>query len=168
MKTVFLLRHAKSDWNHPNITDFDRSLNKRGLNDAKRLNAFLAVEGYYFDKIYCSAAVRTTQTHDLVLDEAGEYVDAEFLDDLYHCNCDYILDLLKVQAKSTNTILIINHMPTIQIVYEFLSGESIGNYPTCTLSALEFEGDWGDITKIRCHKKLFLSPKRLKQSSMHD
>ena len=94
MKTVYLLRHAKSDWSNPNITDFDRSLNQRGLEDAERLSRYVAAEGYYFDKIYCSAAVRTTQTHDLVLDEAGEYADAEFLDDLYHCNCDYILDLL--------------------------------------------------------------------------
>ena len=168
MKTVYLLRHAKSDWNNANKTDFDRSLNQRGLEDAKRLSVFLATEGYYFDKIYCSAAVRTTQTHDLVLDEAGEYVDAEFLDDLYLCNCDYILDLLKAQVKSMNSILIINHMPTIQIVYEFLAGESIGNYPTCTLSALEFEGDWRDIDKFRCNTKLFLPPKLLKQRSMLD
>jgi phosphohistidine phosphatase len=163
MKTLYLLRHAKSDWNLYNITDFDRPLNERGLKDAKRLSAFLEDGEYSFDKIYCSAAVRTTQTHDRVLGRMGAHADTEFLHDLYHCNSAHIVKLLKMQPNSVSSVMIINHMPTIQIIYEMLSGESIDNYPTCTFSAIEFSGDWVDIDNRSCSTKLFLSPKHLKQ-----
>ena len=163
MKTIYLLRHAKSDWNYPNIPDFDRPLNERGLKDAKRLSAFLEDGKYTFDKIYCSAAVRTTQTHDRVLGRVHFDADTEFSQDLYHCDSDHILTLLKMQPNSLNSVMIINHMPTIQIIYERLAGESIYNYPTCTFAAIEFSGDWFDIDNNSCNKKLFLSPKQLKQ-----
>jgi len=168
MRTVYLLRHAKSDWNNPNITDFDRPLNERGLRDAKRLNKFLRTGHYSFDKIYCSAALRTTQTFDRALDGLSGDTATEFLDALYHCNGDDILDLLKMQENVSRSVLIINHMPTMQIVYEFLSGKSISNYPTCTLSALEFDGDWRDLDKFRCDTKLYLPPNQLKQKTMLD
>ena len=89
--------------------------------------------------------------------------DTEFSHELYHCDSDHILTLLKMQPNSVNSVMIINHMPTIQIIYERLAGESIDNYPTCTFVAIEFSGAWFDIDNNSCNKKLFLSPKHLKQ-----
>ncbi len=162
MKTICLLRHAKSDWNNPNITDFDRPLNDRGVKNAKRLSDYLATEGFAFDKIYSSSSFRTTQTHDLALRIVGAETETAFLDGLYHCSMDCVINLLRTLNNHDSKVLIINHMPTIQYVFEFLSGQSIDNYPTCTFSTLTFNGDWDQLEANSCNVEVFLPPKQLK------
>ena len=65
MKQIFLLRHAKSDWDSLNQQDFDRPLAKRGIEEADLLSKHIKEKHYLIDKVLCSSALRTKQTFDI-------------------------------------------------------------------------------------------------------
>ena len=84
MKTVLLLRHAKSSWNHPSLGDFDRPLAPRGRKAAPRIARFMRAEGLIPDVVFCSAALRALETWALVAPGLDADVPLETLRDLYH------------------------------------------------------------------------------------
>ncbi|MEM9057810.1 MAG: histidine phosphatase family protein, partial [Pseudomonadota bacterium] len=68
MKTLCILRHAKSSWSDPDVSDHDRELNRRGLRDAPRIGRELAAHGIAPDAVFSSTATRARHTAGLVLD----------------------------------------------------------------------------------------------------
>jgi len=71
MKTLLILRHAKSSWSHPGLSDHDRPLNKRGKRDAPRMGQLLREEGLLPDLIISSSAKRAKTTAERVSNESG-------------------------------------------------------------------------------------------------
>ena len=66
MKTIFLLRHAKSSWDDVSLDDFDRPLSTRGINSCKNIGKYLKKNKLIPDIVYCSSAIRAKQTWELV------------------------------------------------------------------------------------------------------
>ena len=163
MKTLYLLRHAEAVWNNAHTIDFDRSLSARGLANAASLNAFLIDLGVRFDKVLCSAAERTRQTQELVLQNVEIGAPTEFLDSLYYASDEVIIDRIKDQSNGLSTLLIIGHNPAMHHAFEQLSGTEIAGYPTCTLSSLTVVGDWRNIQCQASTVEYFLSPTRLSE-----
>ena len=105
MKTLYIIRHAKSDWNNPGLRDFERPLNKRGLRDAPFMGKKLVDLNVAPELIVCSPANRTTETVKLIGNEIGYPIDnvlfnkhdvSGMIDFYYSCRGFLIYDLAVV------------------------------------------------------------------------
>jgi phosphohistidine phosphatase len=87
MKTLLLMRHAKSSWKEKNLPDHDRSLKKRGKKNAIQVGELLKTKGLVPQKIFCSTAERASKTAAIVAKECGYHEEIEYRDDLYSGLC---------------------------------------------------------------------------------
>lgn len=149
MKTLYLLRHAKSSWDEQLIADHDRPLAPRGRKDARAMCRHLQTLETSPQLVLCSSAVRTRQTLDLV---APAIPDAEFAieDDLYAASASGLLSRLQEVDDATGSVLVIAHNPGLEELVVRLSGDgapirAVGKFPTCALATLEFEGAWAGL-----------------------
>jgi len=140
MKTIYLIRHAKSSIDEVGVSDFERCLSKRGKKDlpfkANRLKEF----GIKPDLILSSPAKRAKKTAKEIATVIGyEEKNISFEDSLYdssYTNYRYLLDSLD---DDLNSIFIVAHNPTLTDVGEKLSGAILTNIPTCSIVAIEFD-----------------------------
>jgi len=139
MKTIYLIRHAKSSWNEIGMSDFDRPLNKKGKKDLPYMANRLKEFGIKPDLILSSPAKRATKTTKEIAQAVGyneeDIVYEESLYDSSYTNYRYLLDSLDDKIDS---IFIIAHNPTLTDVGEKLSGAILTNIPTCSIVAIEF------------------------------
>ncbi len=107
MKTLILMRHAKSSWDSPTLADHDRPLNERGIQSAKALGSWLKEKNLTPDQALVSSSVRTQETFaGLKLD-----VTPTLKPELYHSSSDQLLDAIK--HATGETIIVIAHNPGI-------------------------------------------------------
>jgi len=174
MKTLYLLRHAKSSWKDESLTDFQRPLAPRGKRAAPAMGAFMAREGHVPDRILCSAARRALDTWDLVEEEMeealGRELTAEIREDLYHASPESLLAILRDLPDSLTSVLMVGHNPTMEDLASALAGggdeEALATmhrkYPTGALAILHLPVDrWGEIRQGRAHLHAFVRPRDL-------
>jgi phosphohistidine phosphatase len=145
LKTLLLLRHAKSSWAEAGRADHDRPLNARGLRDAPRMGELLRDEGLEPDGVVASTARRARETADLVVD-AGGFDGAVALDeDLYGADVDAILEVVRRYGAAAQTLLVVGHNPGMEEVLEHLT-DAQEHMATATLAAIEVAiDDWGEL-----------------------
>ena len=145
MKTVLLLRHAKSKRGPEYETDFERPLAGRGERDAPRMGAFLAEQGPMPDMILSSAAERARQTA-LLCAEAADYMgEIRFEETLYDSGVDGAMELFWALDNAVQTVLMVGHNPDIAELVEMLSGEWT-RMPTAALARIDCPIDsWADL-----------------------
>ena len=147
MKTVLLLRHAKSSWDHPGLDDFRRPLAPRGRKAAARMGRFLAESRTLPDRVLCSGALRAVQTWELVSESLGEKIPTEIREDIYHASPGTLLRLIRTLPEDSGSALLVGHNPTFEMLALRLASPS-GNdtalrtmktkYPTAALAVLDF------------------------------
>ena len=143
---LFLLRHAQADSHH---NDFERGLTQKGCEDAGKLGALMAKKMLNPQYIICSAAKRTQQTLNFLLEGFGtsQNIDSETSQILYNAVAG---DILKtIQEQSTKTpLLLVGHNPGIPQLVQILTGENPAQYNPCTLSVIEYSdiSQWSDIS----------------------
>lgn len=144
-KTLFLLRHAKSDWHTPGQTDEERTLNERGERDAPRMGDALKAAGHIPDRILSSSAVRAQMTAKLVAQHCN-YVDApDVLDRLYLADTSDFMEVLHNLDEADSSVLVVAHNPGVAYFIEALTGESV-DVPTATLAHIQLNCDsWKDL-----------------------
>src|SRR3972149_8202033 len=99
MKTIILVRHAKSSWKNPRLDDFERPLNKRGRRDAPLMGEKLKERQILPDLILSSPAKRARKTADLIAKAIGyPGKSSQFVDKMYHCGASVLLDLVTTLA----------------------------------------------------------------------
>jgi phosphohistidine phosphatase len=147
MKTLILMRHAKSAWDDPHQKDIDRPLNSRGRKAAPQMGAWLAGAGYQPDVVLCSTARRTRETLELMQGSLPAGVRTEFVEGLYMAAPrEMLTEIGKVPAKAA-TVMLLGHNPGIGSLAVLLvgSGESkaLGNmhgkFPTAAIAVLSFD-----------------------------
>jgi phosphohistidine phosphatase len=142
MKTLTLVRHAKSSWHDTNLSDRERPLNKRGLRDAP-IMARRAVEvGIRPSLIVASPAVRAWTTAKIFAMELGYPV--EFLqreDDIYLASLDRLLDVVASQDAGFNHLMLFGHNPGLTDFANYLSPGLTNNLPTAGIVSVEFDRD---------------------------
>ena len=145
MKTLLLLRHAKSSWKHPELADHDRPLNKRGKRTAPHMGALLQDEGLIPDLILCSSAVRAHTTALLVAKACAYAGEIKQTRQLYLAEPqDYVEILCQVAEKHTR-VLVVGHNPGLEALIEALSGEVMA-MPTAALAQVELSlKRWSDL-----------------------
>lgn len=115
MKTLYLARHAKSDWNADANDDFSRPLSKRGINDAKKIGEALKLRDWKPEKIVCSNAIRTKQTCELLCNQAGfDFSSVVFEKRIYEASVITLLDVISEIPQAVNSLMLIGHNPGIE------------------------------------------------------
>lgn len=164
MKRVFIVRHAKSDWDN-NLEDFDRPLNNRGHKDAPQMAQKLLKKGYKPDMLISSSAMRAITTAKYFASEFG-YPDNCILEkrEIYDIGYKFVLDMIKELPENTKSVMIFGHNPDQSHLATYLSNEQIGNMPTCAVVGIEFDtDDWSAIIKSDTEFLCYETPKGSKK-----
>ena len=145
MKTLLVLRHAKSSWNSPALDDHERPLNKRGRRTAPRMGELMREYGLIPDVIISSDAVRARLTAEAVA-EAARYTGEILLDPHLYLACPAdILSLLTTVRGNAATVMIVGHNPGLETLVEQLTGER-QDLPTAALAQVGLPIDqWRDL-----------------------
>ena len=136
MKTLFILRHAKSSWNYPELSDYDRPLNARGKRDAPRMGKHLRREGLIPDRILTSSAKRARKTANKVAKSCGYTGKVKKLDALYATVPGVYFETLQALSDKYQRVMVVGHNPTMEQLVNHLTGE-IKRMPTAALAHIE-------------------------------
>lgn len=170
MKTLLLLRHAKSSWENPSVGDFDRPLNERGRKAAPKVGRFLVESELVPDRVVCSPAQRTRETWTAVQSELDGPREATFDQAIYLGAPDTLLEIAKSQPDDADTVMLIGHNPGVEALAGWLAGEGSPEaierlslkFPTAGLAILEFEVDhWVELDREVGTLRAFVSPHEL-------
>ncbi len=140
MKTLLILRHAKSSWSNPGLADIDRPLNKRGKRDAPRIGALLREQELVPDIILCSPAVRARKTAKAVSEGIGYEGEIEIHADFYPGDPDIFIEIFYSLPDQIDTVMIVAHNPGLEELLYVLTGES-ARMPTSALAQLSLPID---------------------------
>lgn len=171
MKTVLLLRHAKSDWGNPGLPDFDRPLAKRGLKDAPLMGQVLADLEMAPQKMLSSSAKRAKQTAELVAKACGYKQQISWHDSFYGAYTDTLIDSLKLLPNTIERAMLVGHNPTMEeTAAALLVGQETGwgqsleiRMPTAALVCLDLDiMTWEDLEPGDATLRWFLIPRLVK------
>lgn len=161
MKTVIIMRHAKSDWSNSQLADIERPLNQRGEKDAIRMADWLSEKNYAIDMIVSSPATRAILTAQAVSNNCEYDDDLEIWDDLYPGDVSEILSCLQDLPKQINTVLIVGHNPIMEDFAAFLSGEH-KQMKTASIAVIDVDVlTWNDLWPDKCNLRTFIKPRML-------
>jgi phosphohistidine phosphatase len=168
MKTLFLLRHAKSD-REAGVEDFDRPLARRGREAAARMGAHMRTHDLRPDLILCSSAARASQTAALVLTELGS-VPIEHRRSLYLASAAGLLREARQTEDAVGSLMLVGHDPGMHNLAIALAGDGDADVlaslraklPTGALVHLAFdESSWRDVAEGEGLLKGFIRPRDL-------
>lgn len=146
MKTLLVQRHAKSSWKHPEVSDHDRPLNKRGRRDAPRMGRFVAAQGLRPDVIVASTARRARRTAEEVARHAGCEGAVQLDRRLYLASPDEIVDVVRGVAGGARRVMVVGHNPGLEDLVARLAGRR-ETLPTAALAALRLSiRSWTELT----------------------
>lgn len=161
MKTIYLIRHAKSSWDNPALSDFNRMLNARGRLNAPFMGKKMVEENATIDCFIGSPAKRTTETSFLICSELNYDLEKIIFDNrIYEAS---LVDLIKVVNEipnQLNSVAIVGHNPAINQLFNYLTDDDLQHFPTCGIGKIELEIDqWSEIIKGIGRKIFFIYPK---------
>ncbi|WP_354685256.1 histidine phosphatase family protein [Cupriavidus necator] len=160
MKTLFLVRHAKSSKDDPSLPDRERPLNDRGRHDAPEMGKRLAESKVKPDLLLSSPALRALTTAQLIADELGYARKDIALDDrLYATSAEELLAVVRELDKKLDCVMLFGHNPEFTDFARRLSDE-ITDMPTCAVARFRFDTKaWADVGDITPSNVTLDSPK---------
>src|SRR4051812_42248432 len=146
MKTLILVRHAKSSWDTPGISDFDRPLNERGKEDAPAMAKRLKEKGIKVDQFISSPAKRARKTAKYFAEEFGQKKDDILLIDvLYAANTSVFKRVVAELENKNDVVALFAHNPDIAEYAGSLTNVKVDDMPTCAIFAVQAEtNDWAE------------------------
>lgn len=164
MKTLYILRHAKSSWEFEELSDHDRPLNKRGREDAPLMGEELATRNVKVDLVISSPAVRAISTATLVAKELGYEPDDMVIDNrIYGAEKKDLLEVVQEAPADADVLMIVGHNEALSDFANSLSPGPISRMPTAGVVALEFDCEsWYDISSKNAKLLFFDFPKNYK------
>lgn len=154
MKTLYLLRHAKSSWKNTSLDDFDRPLNRRGRQAALAMGDCLAEQGFAFGQVLCSPSQRTRETLERVQRRLPVALPVRFEQGIYLADERALLARLQRLGDSLGSAMIIGHNPGLEMLARILihggdeaaRGRLARKFPTCALAILSADiNGWHDL-----------------------
>jgi phosphohistidine phosphatase len=146
-KTLYLVRHAKSSWSNPLLTDKDRPLNQRGRKSAPDMGRRLAEQGHRPDLILSSPAKRAFSTAKKIAG-ALDYDEAEIVKDnsLYFSGTGSMLKMLDGLDDRYQKVMIVGHNPALTSLLNILCDTMVDNMPTCAVAVIGFDVEsWSEL-----------------------
>ncbi|MDE0478858.1 MAG: histidine phosphatase family protein [Gammaproteobacteria bacterium] len=149
MKTLFLLRHAKSSWDYPKLRDFERPLAPRGDREVPIMGKRFLGRESSVDCIISSPAVRARSTAKLMAEAIGFPIDEVVSNpDLYFCGTSMYLKAASLVEDNFDSVMLVGHNPTITDFANEMANADIANIPTCGLVELSLPIDhWSEIKR---------------------
>ncbi len=162
MRTLLLMRHAKSSWKDPGLSDHERPLNARGRAAAPKMGELLRKQELLPDLILCSSAVRAFDTAEHVVAASGCDAKVDVTRRLYLAEPDGYLDVLSEVEPSHRCVLMVGHNPGISELVSELTGEDT-SMPTAAVARIDLEVDsFADVnSSTRGRLRGFWKPKEL-------
>ncbi|MFH1296591.1 MAG: histidine phosphatase family protein [Bacteroidota bacterium] len=164
MKTLYLVRHAKSSWDHPGLSDIERPLMEKGVARSHRVIEYLKGHGVHPDLILSSPAVRAIETANLFAVGLGYplgdvVVERKIYDGYY----DRILDIIYATPDHIGSLMIVGHNPTITNLANLFLHPGIDDMPTSSMVGICFETlIWEKVPNADTRQLFVVSPKMLK------
>lgn len=138
MKTLILVRHAKSSWNDQTRRDIDRPLNERGRQDAPVMAGNLDKRGIHPQRILCSPALRTASTAEIFANHLSIPKELIHLErQIYLAGSAHLLQLIRQQDDNIDTVMLVGHNPALTDLFnELCKDTKLDNMPTCCVAQL--------------------------------
>lgn len=164
MKTLYLLRHAKSSWEDIHLDDFDRPLNKRGRNNAPLMGNILAKNNHSIQLIISSPAKRALTTALLVAKEL-KYKSEKIIKDkrAYLARPSELLKIIQESPNDIDHLMLVSHNDGLTELANLLSPHPVENIPTAGIVSITFNcSSWKEISKTKAKFNFFDFPKNHK------
>ena len=149
MKTLFLMRHAKSSWDEPDVADIDRPLNERGRRTAPFMGRLMAERDLCPEKVLCSPARRARETAELVVNAAGISFETEVVDEIYEASTGTLARTVAAIDDRHASAMILGHNPGMEGLVAYLTGQTV-SMPTAALAIIRLVIDSWSKTEERC------------------
>jgi phosphohistidine phosphatase len=164
MKSLILLRHAKSDWDAAYETDHDRPLNKRGRKAAALMGRYLSGLDQLPDRVVCSSALRARDTVRLAVESGNWDRPVEVTSELYAASATEVLQLVRRLDDALESVLLAGHEPTWSELAGRLIGGGALRMPTAAMARIDFpvEG-WSEVGAGQGTLIWHVTPKLLRQ-----
>jgi len=165
MKKLTLIRHGKSSWDDPSLSDWERPLNDRGKKDILLIGYKLAEENIIPDKIISSSAKRAYDTAKRIA-ECINYHESEIAitDDIYLAAINQLIQIIQNLNDDWKHVFLFGHNPYFTEFANMFGKININNLPTTGIYQITFYCDkWEDISKDNGKNTYFLTPKELKE-----
>ena len=148
-KELFLVRHAKSSWDDPTISDHDRTLNERGYRNAPEMGRRLSDRRVSPDALISSTALRARTTARIIADSLGWPEERVVLDRaLYHASATELQEYIGGLDNSHFSVMLFGHNPGMTSLVSHLFGLPIDNLPTCGVVHLQFSAEsWAEASR---------------------
>ncbi len=162
MKTLYLVRHAKSSWKEPALSDHERPLNKRGKKDAPFMGKLLKKKAILPQLIVSSPAKRALTTAKIMAGEMG-YPKKKIREDerIYDNAVRSLMSVIGDTEDVFGDLMIFGHNPSFTELAEYLSNEQVENIPTSGVFAIDFDVDsWKAIDGGKGTCRFFEYPKK--------
>jgi phosphohistidine phosphatase len=169
MKTLTLLRHAKSGWDDAVPRDFDRPLNPKGRRAAVSIGRHVRGLGLTFDHVIASPAVRVVETLDGFASGYGATPDPAWDRRLYLASASSLIEAIRETDAGVARLLLVAHNPGLEDLVLALTAPSDDalrlaaeeKYPTATIAEMTYDGEWADLGEGRLTLTRFIRPRDL-------
>ena len=168
MRSLYLLRHAKSSWSDPTLPDRERPLSPRGRRDAKRIAEHLVEAGIMPDLVLCSSALRTRETLELIEPALGAGPPVRLEAELYGASAETLLGRLRAVPETVASVMLIGHNPGLQELALVLASTGAElerletKFPTAALATLVLPtATWGRLSRADAALAAYVVPKQL-------
>jgi phosphohistidine phosphatase len=161
MKTLFLLRHAKSSWNDSSLQDFDRPLNVRGLRSAELIGTFIKKQKLSFDLVLSSPAIRARETIEIVLKTSKVQSELRYDQRIYEASPHVLIEVITQIEDEKSKVLLVGHNPGIEKLVEILTG-AIVQVATGTFTKIDLKtSKWSKALEAQGNLDWVVKPKEL-------
>lgn len=161
MRTLYLLRHAKSSWKDTTLRDFDRPLKSRGREAAESVGGLLASEKLSVLMVISSPALRARETTRIVMKSAGLQAEPRFDERVYDAGLSALLEVLSGIPDDQERAIMVGHNPGLEELLAFLTGSS-RQMPTCALARIEIAApNWRVFQEGEGRLEWLVTPKEL-------
>ncbi len=162
MKTIYLVRHAKSSWKYPNLDDFERPLNKRGRKSAPLMGTILKKLKVAPDLIVSSPANRAAMTARIIADKISYPLDnIRYSESMYEFSANALIDVVQDLDDVLNKAMLVGHNPALTDLANYIGNKPISNIPTSGVFCVELDiSSWKKIGEHCGKLKFFEFPKK--------
>ena len=161
MKTLLLLRHAKSSWKDTGLDDFDRPLNGRGQKAAPQMGKFLRKQKVQPELVLSSPAERARQTTALVMEAARLAAPLRYDERIYEASARQLLEVVSQIEEDAQVVLLVGHNPGLEQLLELLTGAREA-MPTAALAQISLDVDkWSKVREQSGRLERLVKPKEL-------
>ncbi len=145
MKTLILMRHAKSSWKDPYLKDRDRPLNEIGKKEIPVMSELFVEQELLPEVILSSSAARARQTVEMLVEASGFQGEVQYLDSFYMAECQQYLDAIKALPNKLERVMIVGHNPGLEGLLQILSGQ-LKSLPTAAIAYISLPiQSWRDL-----------------------